>query len=373
MNGRVDGGLGRAAGVVVLALTVAACGGSGSDGKDSDRKGGASAQSPEQAAPARPVPVEKKQREITWSDREGRSHALRAAPSGLARGSAADFKNVRLEDGLKGKVPYYLTVSYTNESEKRLERPSPERDFAVAAADGQAGEVVSVFGSALSKNSGLPKACSRSAPESLEPGGRATVCRIVMMPENRPPAAVSYTGRDARGDASDPVIWKAGGGGKDELPSGVLPLKKPAESAVEDAEGRTVEVRATPRSIRKGSIADLGRFELDAGDKKKVPYYVTVAYRNDGSRKLLPQMNQKTELRAVSGQPARRMTLIDFGGDGVSQCPEAEPDGLVKPKSSVTECSVFLLPKTDSPAALVFTGEGDSAKTVTWQAPERGK
>lgn len=355
----------------MLALTLAACGGSGSDQKDSDGKGEASAESPGQAAPARPVAVEKKQREITWSDTKEQSHVLRAAPSGLARGSAADFRNVRLDEDLKGKVPYYLTVSYTNEGKERLERPSPERDFAVAAADGQAGEAVSVFGSALSKNSGLPKACSRSAPESLEPGGRATVCRIVMMPKNRPPAAVSYSGRDARGDDIDPVIWKAGDGGKGGLPSGVLPLKKAAESAVEDADGRTVTVRATPKSIRPGKIADLGRFKLDARDKKKVPYYVTVEYRNDGSHKLLPQMNQKTELRAVSGQSARRMTLIDFGGDGVSQCPDAQPDGLVEPKSSVTECSVFMLPKTDSPAALVFTGEGTSAKTVVWQATER--
>lgn len=364
---RIDGRIGRAAGVVVLMLAAAACGGGDPE------EGKTSADAPEQAAPVRPVPVEKQQRDIRWSDLKNQSHALRAAPSELARGSEADFKNVRLDENLKGKVPYYLTVSYTNEGKKRLERPSPERDFALAAADGKAGEVVSVLSSALSKKSGLPKACSKSAPESLEPGGRATVCRIVMMPKNRPPAAVSYAGRDARGNESDPVIWKAGDGGKGELPSGVLPLKKPAESAVEDAEGRTVKVRATPRSIRAGKPADLSRFKLDARDKKKVPYYVTVEYRNDGSDKLLPQMNQKTELRAVSGQSARRLTLIDFGGDGVAQCPDAEPDGLVKPKSSVTECSVFMLPKTDSPAALVFTGEGSSAKTVTWQAPGRGK
>lgn len=354
----------------MLALAAAACSGAGPDGSD---KGKAAGGEPEQAAPVRPVPVEKQQREITWSDPENQSHALRAAPSGLARGSEADFKNVRLDDELKGKVPYYLTVTYTNASEKRLERPSPERDFAVAAADGRAGQVVSVVSSALSQKSGLPKACSRSAPAKLEPGDRATVCRIVMMPKDRPPAAVSYTGRDARGNESAPVIWKAGGGGKGELPSGVLPFKKPAESAVEDADGRTVKVRATPRTIRKGKLADLGRFELDAEDKKKVPYYVTVEYRNDGSHKLLPQMSQKAELRTVSGQSARRLTLIDFGGDGVSECPDAEPDGLVEPKSSVTECSIFMLPKADSPAALVFTGEGEAAKTVTWQAPGRGK
>jgi hypothetical protein len=44
----------------------------------------------------------------------------------------------------------------------------------------------------------------------------------------------------------------------------------------------------------------------------------------------------------------------------------------VKP-ASVTERSVFMLATTDSPAALVFTGEGDSAKTITWAAREHRK
>jgi hypothetical protein len=80
-------------------------------------------------------------------------------------------------------------------------------------------------------------------------------------------------------------------------------------------------------------------------------------------------MNQKTELRAVSGRSARRLNLIDFSGGGLAQCPDAKPDSLVKPKASVTECSVFMLPRTDSPASLVFTGEGSAAKTVTWRVP----
>jgi hypothetical protein len=347
--------------VFVLALTAAACGGG-----DSDSDGGTS-EKQEQAAPARPVPVESKRHEITWTDSGNQSHVLRAAPRELARGSEADFKNVRLDDDLKGKVPYYLTVSYTNEGKKSLEQ-SVQRGFALVSADGLPGDEVSVFSSPLAKKPGLPKACAKSAPQSLKPGGTATVCQIVMMPKNRPPAAVSYTGSDAKGNEFAPVVWKAGDGEKSEFPSGVLPLKKPAESAVQDARGRTVKVEATPRSIRPGRLGDLSGFELSADQKNKVPYYVTVEYRNNGAHDLLPQMNQKAELRTVSGQSARRLNLIDFSGKGVSQCPDARPNELVKPKSSVTECAVFMLSRTDSPVALVFTGEGASAKTVIWQA-----
>jgi hypothetical protein len=362
--------VGKAAGVVALALAAAACGGdtdpaqgTGGDGKDSAAQG--------QGEPVRPVPVDDKQHEITWTDLQDQSHVLRAAPRELARGSAADFADVRLDEDLKGMVPYYLTVSYTNEGKKSLQQP-PQRDFLLVAADGQPGKGVSVFSSALSKKSGLPKACSQQAPRSLKPGGTATVCQIVMMPKDRTPAVVSYTGKDAEGSDVAPVVWRAGDAEKGELPAGVLPFKKSAESAVQDAEGRTVQVEATPRSIRPGRLADLSRFKLGADEKNKVPYYVTVRYRNNGTHKLLPQMNQKTELRAVSGQPARRLNLIDFSGEGFPRCPDAKPDGLVKPKAAVTECAVFMLAKNDSPASLVFTGEGGSAKTVTWQAGSAG-
>ncbi|HEV7625616.1 MAG TPA: hypothetical protein VGO89_03890, partial [Streptomyces sp.] len=253
-----------------------------------------------------------------------------------------------------------------------LKDPAPQRDFSLASADGQTGDPISLFSAPLSKDSGLPDACSKGAPESLAPGRKATVCQIVMMPKNRTPTAVSYTGRDAKGNESDPVIWKAGGGG-DELPSGVLPPKKTAESAVDDTKGRSVKVRATPESVRAGKAADLRRFNLRPEQKKKVPYYVTVEYRNVGSYALLPSMNEQVELYGTSGQQAQRLTLIDFGGKGVSQCPDAVPDEMLKPKASVKECSIHLLSRTDPPAAFSFAGEGASAKSITWQATEGEK
>ncbi|HEV7625778.1 MAG TPA: hypothetical protein VGO89_04715, partial [Streptomyces sp.] len=76
----------------VLALCTAACSGGAVDGKSSSKAEGKGS---EQGAPARPVQVESKQQGITWTDLEKQSHELRAAPSKLARGSAADLKGVR--------------------------------------------------------------------------------------------------------------------------------------------------------------------------------------------------------------------------------------------------------------------------------------
>ncbi|MFC4493071.1 hypothetical protein ACFPA8_02835 [Streptomyces ovatisporus] len=357
---------GIAAGMCAIALFATACSGGEPGAKPAGK-------APKQdVAQARPLKVDSAERKITWTDLKKESHVLAAGPSELARGSAADLKDVRLDSDLKKMVPYYLTVSFSNKGTKTLERPSPERDFTLAAADGQAGKRITVFGSPLSGKSGLPEACTKSAPEELKPGGKATVCSIVMMPQGREPVVVSYTGTDAEGRQSAPVIWKTGAD-KGELPSGVLPFEEAGDTAVEDAEGRTVKVRATPKSVRTGKLSDLSGFKLRGDQKKSVPYYVTFDYRNNGSNKLLPQMNQQIELRGVSGRPAQRLTLIDFSGRDFAPCPKAKPDGLVEPKASVTECSVYLVPKGDSPIALAFTPEGSGAKTLTWQAPESGQ
>lgn len=357
---------GIAAVVCALALFATACGGG-----EQDEKSAADAQK-EEVAQARPLKVDSEQREISWTDLKEKSHVLRAAPKELLRGSIEDLKNVRLDGDLKKKVPYYLTVSFTNEGSKTLERPSPERDFALVAADGKAGERITVFSSPLSKKSGLPKACTAGSPDKLEPGGSATVCSIVMMPKDREPAVVSHSGRDAKGEQTAPVIWKAGGG-DGGTPSGVLAFGKPADSSVQDADRRTVKVRATPQKIRAGKVSDLSGFKLSGDQKKKVPYYVTVEYRNNGSHKLLPSMNQKLELRATSGKPAQRLTLIDFSGRDFTPCVKAKPDGMVEPKATVTECSIHMLPEGDSPVALAFTGEGEGAEEVVWRAPETDK
>lgn len=362
---RSVGRTGRAVGIAVLALSAAACGTGGVTGG-----GGAAGGTDERpAAPPKPVTVETKQHEITWTDVRRKSHRLKAGPAELARGSAADLRKVRLDPDLRKMVPYYLTLSFTNTGGETLERPSPESDFTLAAADGQAGKALSIFSSPLSGKSGIPKDCAKGGPDAVKPGGSAKVCQIVMMPKGAEPAAVSYTGRDARGNQSDPVIWKAGeGGGRGELPAGMLELKETADSAVEDSDGRSVKVNVTPQSVRRGKLSDLARFKLSGDQKNRVPYYASFRFRNDGGNELLPSMSRQAKMRTVSGQTVQRLTLIDIGGDGVAQCPDAKPDGLVKPRASVTECSIFMLPKTDEPVALVFEGEGDGAKPVTWSA-----
>lgn len=148
----------------------------------------------------------------------------------------------------------------------------------------------------------------------------------------------------------------------------MLPAGRPADGVTEDSRRRPVSLRITPKGVRTGSPADLSRFDLDADDKKLIPYYVTMQYRNSGTYDLLPSMSDGVTLRTTGGQTVQKLTLIDIGGPGVGRCPDAVPHKMVKPGGTVTECSIHLLPKGDAPAAVVFDGAGEGSEQVTWRA-----
>ncbi len=338
-------------------LLAAGCGGGGQSA-DKDTSGA-------QGGKAQPVKVQSTEQSAYWTDSDDKAHPLTVAPKSLARGSASDLEKVRLDDGLKGMVPYYLTVSVTNEDSSTLESPSPERNLSLSTADGTAGKPVQVFsGGGLSTESPLPAGCRKGAPDKLAAKGKAELCQIFMLPKGQEPGSVAY----ADGDA-DPVVWKAGDG---KGSAGVLPAGKPADSAWKNSSGKSVPVKVTPKNVREGEVSDLGKFDLDADDKKKVPYYVTFAYRNGGKDKLYPDMQDGVTLRTVSGQETRPLTLLDFSGSALPQCPKSKPDGMVAPKGTVTQCSVYLLPKSDRPLAVAFAGTGTGAQPLAWKAaPEK--
>ncbi|UZJ30287.1 hypothetical protein [Streptomyces endophytica] len=351
-----------AAGLSALMLLAVGCGGPGS---------GKAAPGPSEAVtPAKPLPMKATPRQATWTDSDDKAHPLRITPTRLARGSDSDLSHIRLDGDLKGKVPYYLTFSYTNTGKKTVKNLSPERNFSVTGADGQPAQPVSLFQSnPLATSSGLPPECREGGASQLAAGATAALCQIYMLPKGQPPTTVSY-----KDDGGDTLIWKVGEGGAEGGASdGILPAGKPADGVTEDADKRPVSLRITPKSVRAGSIADLGRFDLDADQKKMVPYYVTMQYRNSGKYDLLPSMNDGVTLQTAAGQTVRKMVLIDIGGPGVSQCPEAVPDKMLKPNGVVTECSIHLLPKGDAPTAVIFNGEGEGSHQVTWRASVAGK
>ncbi|MEW1749517.1 hypothetical protein [Streptomyces angustmyceticus] len=351
-----------AAGVGALMLLAAGC--AGGPGAGAAKPGASEAVTPAEALPMKATP-----RPATWTGSDHQAHRLRITPTRLARGSDSDLAHIQLDDDLKGMVPYYLTFSYTNTGKAPVKNASPERNFSVNGAAGQAAEQVSLFRSnPMATGSGLPPECRESGRAELAPGATAALCRIFMLPKDDRPATVSY-----QDDGGETLLWQVGGG-KGGASAGVLPAGEPADGVTTDSRGRPVSLRITPESVRTGSLADLSRFDLDADEKKLIPYYVTVRYRNSGKYDLLPSMSDGVTLRTVGGRTVKKLTLIDIGGPGVGRCPEAVPHAMVKPHGAVTECSIHLLPKGDAPAAVIFQGdaEGDGGTPVVWQAPAQG-
>ncbi|MFG2226147.1 hypothetical protein [Streptomyces sp. NPDC048644] len=314
------------------------------------------------------MPIHVTAHQATWTDSGDRVHQLRLTPTRLARGAPSDLAHVRLDDSLKGLMPYYLTVSYTNTGKSPISAANPESNFSVNGVDGRPGERVSLMSAPLATSSGLPEACRESGSAKLAVGETAEVCQIFMLPKEAQPATVSY-----QDDADGPLIWKVDG--TNASGAGVLPAGRQAGSVWEDSDGRRVTIDVTPKSVRAGVVADLSRFDLDADEKKLVPYYVTVEYRNTGTHDLYPSMQDGVVLRSAGGRDAKRITLIDIGGGGVSRCPGALPNKMVAPGRAVTQCSIHMLPKEDHPVTVVFQGQGADAQTIIWRAAldkERG-
>lgn len=350
-----------AACAVAVALTAAGCGPSGGEGGSRDGSGRKSADSR-----TRSLPVETTPRSVTWTGTgEHAEHPLRVAPK-LARGAPSDMKHVKLDDDLKGEVPYYLTVSYTNTGKKTLDDPSPENDFSVTDTRGGEGHSVMTFGGWGSSGSDLPSGCRAQGPDKLKAGGEAKACRIVMLPQGRQPAAISYADDDADPQTT-PYVWKVGGHRDTAGPA--LGAHESGDSAWQNAGRPSTRVSVTPKSVRKGRIFDLSRFELDEDQKRLVPYYVSVEYHNRGGQKLYPDMQDGVRLGTDTGRRFDKLDLLDVSGqDPVPSCPEAKPDKMVLPRASVTQCSVHLLPKGDKPATVSFSGKGKGARDLTWHA-----
>ncbi|MFD3616545.1 hypothetical protein ACFWWT_15180 [Streptomyces sp. NPDC058676] len=357
----------------MLALVVTACGSGGSDSAGSDGGTGSGSGKGTSKAAATALPVESTERKATWSDQSA-THELTIAPSRLARGTATDLEHVQLDADLKGMVPYYLTGAYTNTGSAPLEQPDPEADFTVTLADGTPGKAVSLWNSnslSTESSASLPDNCDKAGPASVAAGATATVCRLVMLPKGHEPATVAYAD-----EAGDTLLWKVGDGKGDDDGGRLLAAGTTADSTYENAatKGGAVPIRVTPKSVRAGSLKDLDDYELSDTQKNMVPWYVTLAYRNAGTEKLLPTMDDGVNLRSAGGRDVQPLALLDLSfsntaaGEGIDECRGSIPNTRLEPNSALTLCTVHLLPKGDKPAMVSFQGEGKGAKTLTWRA-----
>jgi hypothetical protein len=357
------------AGAGVLAMVVTACGTASSDsGGSGDGEGADSGKGTSEPVA---LVVESTVREGTWTSSSA-AQQVKIAPKRLARGTAADLEHVSLDDDLKGMVPYYLTVGYTNTGQDAVTRPGPEGNFTVTLADGTPGKPVSLWNAnplATGTGPGLPDDCDKAGPASVPPGGTATVCQLVMVPKGHEPATVAYS--DETGGT---LLWKVGDGKGDD--DGLLAAGTTADSSWKDVttKGAAVPIRVTPKSVRAGSLADLSDYDLSDTSKNTVPWYVSVDYRNVGKEKLLPVMDDGVGLRSAGGRDVRPLPLLDLSfsasgeGEGIDQCRGSVPNTRLQPSATLTLCTIYLLPKGDRPSMVSFQGEGTGVKPLRWRA-----
>ena len=127
---------------------------------------------------------------------------------------------------------------------------------------------------------------------------------------------------------------------------------------------RPTKVGVSVVKIRKGSISDLKDFDLDAKERKTVPYYVDAKFENLGrfalSRNLL-----RPSIEDSDGTEYSPITLIVLSGT-FKPCPDYS-DAKLRPGQSFTGCSPILLPKGKRFGRVRF--EGDVTKDpVFWSA-----
>ncbi|GHH56494.1 hypothetical protein [Streptomyces candidus] len=345
------------AGAGLVALLLTGCGDSGQTGKNAS---GDKPKATRAASPATPLRLDTSARQVKYTDTEEKAFDLKVAPVSLTRGTDTDVADVRLEDGMKGMVPHYLTVSVANSGTATFDAGTAPSRFALVLADGFRGQRMSFFHTnPLGKpGTGPLETCTgTNAPTNLAAGQTALECQVVMLPKDAKPATVSYR------DDSGTQIWKVEGGDADD--SGILPAGRPAEATWTGSDGKGFPLTVTPKSVRKVGIDALAGYDLDAGEKDADLYFVTFEYRNKGTTELAPSMDDAVVLRTEAGQRVSQMLLISIGGAKPEGCASRVPDGMVQPGRTVQQCGVYLVDKGDKPVTVNFTPK--RAKPLAWR------
>ena len=117
---------------------------------------------------------------------------------------------------------------------------------------------------------------------------------------------------------------------------------------------KPTKVGVTVLKVRKGSISDFKDFELDAKQKKTVPYYVDAKFENLGSFALTRHLMEPS-IEDSDGNEYKPLTLIVLSGT-FKPCPESSAAKL-KPGASFTGCASILLPKGIAFDRVRFNGD----------------
>jgi len=106
--------------------------------------------------------------------------------------------------------------------------------------------------------------------------------------------------------------------------------------------------------VRRGKISDFKDFNLDAAQKRTVPYYVEVKYENLGKLKL-QRFLLDPSIEDSDGQEYKPLNLIVLSGT-FKKCPEPSKARL-RPGQSFTLCAPVLLPRGKTYERVVFQGD----------------
>ncbi|MFC4943684.1 hypothetical protein [Pseudonocardia sp. GCM10023141] len=174
------------------------------------------------------------------------------------------------------------------------------------------------------------------------------------------PAAVAAPA--STGAAPAPSAAPAGGVTPTDT---TLPVGKAAtvNYATDSTEKETTTLEVTVKTVQQGSVNDLSGFELDAQAKQSDPAYVTVTFRNTGTKAMDPGgIFGLFNAFNTAGDKLGSVTLLgDF-----PKCDGLPPDSLAAGES-FTSCEVYIAPKGQSVTKVVFGFYVDLKRTeITW-------
>jgi hypothetical protein len=126
-----------------------------------------------------------------------------------------------------------------------------------------------------------------------------------------------------------------------------------------------VQIDVTVVSIRKGAISDLSRFDLNAGQKASVPYYLTSKVTNNGAP--FPTQFSEPDIAAFDTHGNTQSSLGLLLGN-LKQCPQVAAPKVWKTGQSTTSCDVYLMPQGSAIVSAQYIGTpAYAASPVTWK------
>lgn len=313
------------------------------------------------------LPVETGARDVVHTALDEKTYPVRLSVEGLVRGPDDALDGVRLDDGLKGKVPYYLTYEVTNTGKKEIPDPYEVfRNLTVTGTDWLPGTQVH-----LSGDTGRASAfCKDSAPDTLAPGASYTSCGTYMLAEDVGVMAVTHlSGGGMIGPASQVTTWPVEGGFAEAAAD--VAAQGDAITVRWDAgtsDGGVVELPATLESVREGSPDDLAGTVFDDAEPHRTPYYVTISYLNPGETDLPVGQSDSVRVITEGGQQIGGIPRSFADGLDIAACPSGEDESVIPPGGTVEQCTIYLTADGDEPFVVGFEVAGEEAGLTGWRA-----